>query len=143
MVRLPIDREISPRWLTRELQLAGVTISGVGVEHDGDGNFVSAYAEVNEVDEALALMVIEDHDPDNNEGTAILAAPTGARAWFAGNPQARLIWSMSVTDLVAEIANLVDASFPVLSAGNRLRWKLLLTGAALVIRILVKRERLD
>lgn len=74
---------------------------------------------------------------------AISQTPGAVRTWFAANPSAKLIWSMSVTDLVAEIASLVDVSFPTLSAGNRTRWKLLLTAITLVVRIWVKREKLD
>lgn len=73
----------------------------------------------------------------------IVAAPLTARQWFVDNPNARLIWSMTVSEIAAEIAGLVDTSFPSLSAANRTRWKLFLTGITLALRVLVKRERLD
>lgn len=89
-------------------------------------------------------------DPAGEPGPAEVAqqeaardAPISTRAWFAQNPNARLIWSMPVVELAAEIASLVDVTFPVATAANRLRWKLLITGIALVVRVLVKRERLD
>jgi hypothetical protein len=74
---------------------------------------------------------------------AINAAPGAVRQWFADNPNARLIWSMTVAEIVTEIASLVDVSFAGLSAANRTRWKLFLTGITLALRVLVKRERLD
>lgn len=74
---------------------------------------------------------------------AAQAAPGAARQWFIDNPNARLIWSMTVAEIAAEIAALVDTSFAGLSAANRTRWKLLLTGITLALRVLVKRERLD
>jgi len=77
------------------------------------------------------------------EEQAIKDAPIGARAWFDANPNAKLIWSMSVTDLAAEIVTLVDALFPSATAGNRTKLKLLLTGITLAVRILVKKEGLD
>lgn len=137
MKKILIDKPVSVKWLTRQLQAAGVSGPGVGQEN---GN---AYAEVAEADEALALTVIEAHDANDNEGTAIEAAPIGVRGWFASNSQARLIWSMPVNELAAEISSLVDVSFAGLPVGVRTKWKLLLTGIALVVRIYVKRERLD
>jgi len=77
------------------------------------------------------------------EEQAIRDAPVGARDWFVANSQAKLIFSMTVEEVAAEIAALVDVSFPALSAANRTRWKLLLTAIVLVVRIYVKRERLD
>jgi hypothetical protein len=70
-------------------------------------------------------------------------APGNARGWFNDHPNAKLIWSMTVSEIDAEIASLVDASFASLSGANRTRWKLLLTGLTLAVRVLVKRERLD
>lgn len=70
-------------------------------------------------------------------------APGNARQWFNDHPNAKLIWSMTVSEIDAEIASLVDASFASLSGANRTRWKLLLTGLVLAVRVLVKRERLD
>lgn len=137
MKRLTISKPVSVKWLTRELQAAGVNVASVGQEN---GN---TYAEIAEADETLALTVIQAHDAANNKGTAIASAPVGAKQWLADNPQAKLIWSMSVTDLAAEISNLVEASFGGLSVANRTRWKLLLTAIVLVVRIYVKRELLD
>lgn len=80
----------------------------------------------------------------NAPEVAISQTPGAVRTWFAANPNAKLIWSMTVTDLVAEIAALVDISFPApATAATRTKWKLLLTAITLVIRILVKREKLD
>lgn len=104
------------------------------------------YIDLSPEEEAERLADIEANQPTPEEVArleAIREAPLTARQWFIDNPQARLIWSMSVIDLAAEIASLVDVSFPALSAGNRLRWKLLITGIVLALRVLVKRERLD
>lgn len=76
------------------------------------------------------------------EEAAIADAPITTRAWFAANPSAKLIWSMSVVDLATEIDTLVDALFPSATAANRTKLKLLLKGITLAVRVLVKRERL-
>jgi methylaspartate ammonia-lyase len=59
MIRIPISKVVNIKWLTRELQAAGVNVSGVGAGESG------TYAEVAEVDEAAALAVIQAHDPEN------------------------------------------------------------------------------
>lgn len=69
--------------------------------------------------------------------------PGAVRAWFTANPSAKLIWSMTVAEVVAEIASLVDTSFSGLPPATRTKWKLLLTAIVLVVKIYVKRERLD
>lgn len=104
------------------------------------------YIDLSPEEEAAHLAEMEANQPTAEELAAQAAAtdaPITARAWFTANPSAKLIWSMSVTDLVAEIASLVDATFPTATAPNRTRWKLLLTAITLVVRILVYREKLD
>lgn len=138
MKQLPLNKLVNTKWLTKELQAANVRVHTVA-QNEGE---TVGYAEIEEADEALALSVIEAHDANNNEGTVIAAAPVGAKAWFDSRPNAKLLFSLSVADLEAEIFSLVDTSFPALSAGNRMRWKLLLMAVAIAVRVLVKRERL-
>lgn len=59
MKKLIINKPISTKWLTVELQTAGVRVDTVGQDE------LNAYAEIHEADEALALPVIEAHDPEN------------------------------------------------------------------------------
>jgi hypothetical protein len=135
MVKIPISKQVSVKWLTRELQVAGVDVVSVGED----------YAEVAEADEDLALTVIEAHDLAAIEAkeAVIMAAPDSVKAWFNSNPSAKLIFSMTVSEVAAEIASLVDTSFSGQPAALRTKWKLLLTAVVLVVRIFVKRERLD
>ncbi len=109
-------------------------------------NGKQTYIDLTPEEEAARLAETIANTPTPEELAQELAAheaPITTRQWFNDNPQAKLIWSLSVADLAAEIASLVDASFPSLSAANRTRWKLLLTGITLAVRVLVKRERLD
>lgn len=104
------------------------------------------YLEMTPEEEVARLLEIEANTPTPEQlakEAAIADAPLTARAWFQANPNAKLIFSMSVTEVVAEIASLVDALFPSATAGNRLKLKLLLTSITLVVRIWVKREALD
>lgn len=104
------------------------------------------YVDLTAEEEEARLLEIEQNTPTAEElaiEAAIADAPLSARAWFQANPSAKLIWSMPVVDLAAEIASLIDVSFAGLSAANRTRWKLLVTGITLAVRVLVKRERLD
>lgn len=106
----------------------------------------ATYVDLTPEEETARLLEIEQAKPSPEQVAAEAAvrdAPVGAKAWFSSNPSAKLIWSMNAADLAAEIASLVDTSFPSLSAANRMRWKLLLTAVALVVRIWVKREGLD
>lgn len=64
MKRIEIDKEINTKWLTRELQVAGINVSGTGIERDEENNFISAYVEVAEADEVATLAVIEAHNPE-------------------------------------------------------------------------------
>lgn len=59
MKKIIINKAINRKWLTTELQAAGVRVDTVGQDE------ASAYAEIHEEDEVLALPVIEAHDPDN------------------------------------------------------------------------------
>lgn len=105
------------------------------------------YIELSPEEEAERLADIEASQPTPEELArleAIREAPVTARQWFADNPNARLIWSMTVAEVVAEIAALVETTFPApATVGTRTKWKLLLTAIVLVVRIYVKRERLD
>jgi hypothetical protein len=65
MIRLTINREVNIRWLTRELQVAGVDVTSVELGAPGE-----AYALVAEADEAAALAVIGAHDPANTPDVA-------------------------------------------------------------------------
>lgn len=104
------------------------------------------YIELSPEEEAERLADIEASQPTPEEAArleAIREAPLTARQWFADNPNAGLVWSMTVAQVVAEIASLVDTSFGALPVGTRTKWRLLLTAIVLVVRIYVKRERLD
>lgn len=140
MKTITISKLINRKWLTAELQTAGVRVDSVGQISE-----LEAYADIHEDDEALALTIIEAHDLAQIEATeaAILAAPVSAREWFDSHANAKLLFSLSINDLETEIFTLVDTSFPLLLPANRMRWKLLLMAFAICIRILVKRERLD
>lgn len=67
MKRLTINKEISTKWLTRELQIAGVNVTSVGRDESG------AYADIAEADEAAALVVIAAHNPESNPDILELA----------------------------------------------------------------------
>lgn len=104
------------------------------------------YVEMTPEEVTARLAEIEQAQPTPEQlaqEAAIADAPISARAWFAANPNAKLIWSMTVPELVTEISNLVDNIVPLASAANRTKLKLLLTGVTLAVRIFVKRERLD
>lgn len=106
----------------------------------------SIYVDLTPEEEAQRLLDIEANRPiaeELAEEEAIKDAPVGVRGWFAANPSARLIWSMPVNELAVEISSLVDVSFPGLPVGVRTKWKLLLIAITLVVRIWVRRERLD
>lgn len=106
----------------------------------------TVYEDLTPEEEAARLLEIEQNTPTPEQlakEAAIADAPLSARAWFQANPNAKLIFSMSVAEIVAEIANLVDVLFPGATAGNRTKLKLLLTSITLVVRIWVKREALD
>lgn len=64
MIQIPINEEFNGKWLTRELQAAGVTVAGVEIFWDEAGAFVSGSATVAEADEALAIATIAAHDPE-------------------------------------------------------------------------------
>jgi hypothetical protein len=70
MKTLIIEKEISAKWLTLELLAAGLNVAGVGINRDENEVFVSAYVEVDEVDEAAALVIIEAHDPESTPDVA-------------------------------------------------------------------------
>lgn len=59
MLRIEITKPVNRKWLTVELQEAGVRVDTVAYD-DGIG-----YADIHEDDESLALPVIEVHDPTN------------------------------------------------------------------------------
>lgn len=105
------------------------------------------YVDLTPEEEAQRLLDIEANRPTAEEiaeEEAIRDAPVGVRGWFAANPNSKLIFSMTVAEVAAEIAALVDISFPApATAATRTKWKLLLTGLTLAVRIIVKRERLD
>lgn len=106
----------------------------------------TVYEDLTPEEEVARLLEIEANTPTAEQlakEAAIADAPLTARAWFQANPNAKLIFSMSVAEIVAEIANLVDALFPSATVGNRTKLKLLLTSITLVVRIWVKREALD
>lgn len=63
----------------------------------------------------------------------------GAKGWFRDNPNALLLFSLAVPDLAAEISDLMDASFPLLLPGQRKKWKWLVTGVVLAVRIAMRR----
>lgn len=62
MKTILINQPVNVKWLTRELQAAGVNV--LSVAYDDIAN--QFYTEVDEAHEALALTIIEAHDPANN-----------------------------------------------------------------------------
>lgn len=64
---------------------------------------------------------------------------SGAKGWVANNPAAKLLFTSSIGDLETEITNLVNASFPLITAGQRTKWVLLLVVLALSVRVSAKR----
>lgn len=106
----------------------------------------ATYVDLTPEEEAQRLLDIEANRPTAEQlaqEAAVRDAPITARQWFNDNPNAKLIWSMTVAEVVAEIDSLIDALFPSATAGNRTKLKLLLKGITLAVRVLVKRERLD
>lgn len=109
-------------------------------------NGKQAYVTLTPQEEAAHLADIATRQPTPQELARLAAlaeAPLTARQWFNENPNAKLIFSMTVAEIVGEIASLVDSLVPGATTGNRTRLKLLLTALTLVVRIWVKRERLD
>lgn len=101
MKRLTINKEISIKWLTRELQAAGVAVSGAGIERTGEGEFISAYVEIAEADEAAAMVVIAAHDPQNNPDVLEKADLGSLEADIAGE----LVW---LADTLATIDTMTN-----------------------------------
>ena len=134
--------------LGEKLHAANIPI--VGVSDNGDGTFRIDFApEATQPQRDAAAAIVAAFDPvaelaaEEVKEAAIIAAPIGARTWFVANPNAKLIWSMTTAEVVTEIASLVDNSFIGLPVATRTKWKLFLTAITLIVRILVKRERLD
>lgn len=133
--------------LTDKLTQAGIPIAGVS------GNeppfLVEFAAGATQQQRDAAAAIVAAFDPavevaaEEAKEAAIADAPITARAWFVANPNAKLIWSMTVAEVVAEVAALIDVSFPGATAGTRTKWKLLITAMVLVVRIRVKGDRLD
>lgn len=63
----------------------------------------------------------------------------GARGWIANNPAAKQLFTLSVSELETEVSDLVDASFPLITAGQRTKWILLLMMLALSVRVFARR----
>lgn len=134
--------------LGEKLHTANIPI--VGISDNGDGTFRVDFApEATQPQRDSAAAIVAAFDPvaelvaEEVKEAATIAAPIGARTWFAVNPNAKLIWSMTTAEVVTEIASLVDISFASLPVATRTKWKLFLTAITLIVRILVKRERLD
>lgn len=63
----------------------------------------------------------------------------GAKGWIANNSAAKLLFTLSVSELEIEVSDLVDVSFPSITAGQRTKWKLLLMMLALSVRVFARR----
>lgn len=82
------------------------------------------------------------YNEETARGLATGAAHGGALAWFEANPAAMALFDLSVADLETEINSLVDVLLPLATVPNRTKQKRLLTGLAIAVRVLVKREGL-
>lgn len=90
--------------------------------------------------DAAAIVAAFDPTVEDARREEIRQAPLTARQWLVDNPQAKQIFSLSVADLNSQVAALIDASFPLLTAGQRATWKLLMMAILLTVRVMVKRE---
>lgn len=76
---------------------------------------------------------------ESERGVATGAAQTGAKAWYLANPNAALLFDLSIDGLIAEIDSLDFAALP---AATRNKLKLLLKTLSVAVRVLARREGL-
>lgn len=105
MKKLTINKEISIKWLTRELQAANINVSGAGIERTETGIFINAYVEIAEADEAAALVVIAAHDPQNNPDVLEKADLGSLEADIAGE----LAWILTARSDITNGITILDA----------------------------------
>lgn len=100
MKRILINKPINTKWLTTELQTAGVRVDSVGKISE-----IEAYAEIHEDDEPLAIPVIEVHDPANNPETH----ERNNLANMYNDIEAEVIWLNEAITRVAQLKAVFDS----------------------------------
>lgn len=93
-----------------------------------------------EYQEWLALGNTPDPADPEPPPDSTAVAKVGAKAWYLDNPNAALLFELSIEDLQTEVAALVNALFPTATAGNRTKMILLLMTLSVSVRVLAKRE---
>lgn len=93
-------------------------------------------------DEYLAWVALgntpQPADPDPGPDAAQLAV-SGAKQWYIDNPNAALLFNLSITDLVVEIDSLDLTALP---AATRNKLRLLLKTLSVAVRVLAKKQGL-
>lgn len=140
MIRLTINKEINIRWLTRELQAAGVNVTSVELGAPGE-----AYALVAEADEAAALAVIEAHDPESTPDALERADFNNLGADIT----TQVDWINGTIPEIDTGLGLIDSAFPNVTQRaiirgllqNQRRILLILRGVLRAFRFVVRRLR--
>lgn len=101
MKTIAISKAINVKWLTAELQAAGVRVDSVGQENELD-----AYAEIHDEDESIALTVIEAHDPEDNPAIH----ERNNLAGMYNDIEAELLWLDGAISRVAQLKAVFDNS---------------------------------
>jgi len=133
--------------LDTQIRDAGVPIDGVSDR--GDGTYrVDFRPEATPAQRSQAAAIAAAFDPVAEQvaldalAAGKAAVRSGAIGWFTSNPGALALFDLPVATLETEINTLVDVSLPLVSGPNRVKWKRLLMGLAVAVRVLVKREGL-
>lgn len=128
--------------LKAELIAAGINVYLVGLD---DGAVFARFLEngrkrIPTPQEQTAInAVVAAHEPRPTRTEAAETAHGGARAWYEANPNAALLFELSIDDLMTEIDGL---DFTALPGATRTRLRLLLKTLAVAVRVLAKREGL-
>lgn len=102
MLRIEINKSVSRKWLTKELQAAGVRVYSV-VQNEGES---VGYTEIEEADEALALQVIQAHNPNNNPEVT----ERNDLAGLYNDIEAEVTWIDGAIPRVAQLKAVFDSS---------------------------------
>ena len=132
-VVLPSELKIGLDWLENgDVEIASDDTDLIRQIEDA---ILAAGIDVQEVADYIAARDLRDQQEQSATD-----AETGARAWYAGSPNASLLFTLSIPELEAEISTLIDQILPLATAGQRAKLKLLLTTYGVAIRVLAKRE---
>lgn len=130
--------------LDERIRAAGIPIHGVS--DNGDGTYrVDFAAGATAQQQSDAAVIVAAFDPVaeqvilDAEEAGKVAAQTGAKAWYLANPNAALLFDLSIDGLMAEIDSLDFAALP---AATRNKLKLLLKTLSVAVRVLARREGL-